>query len=41
MTFPPDEYGNGPNLWSVAIDPVDPRILYVANGGHFYQPDAR
>ena len=37
--FPADQYGNGPNLWSVAIDPVDPRILYVANGGHFYQPD--
>ena len=37
--FPVDQFGNGPNLWSVAIDPVDPRILYVANGGHFYQPD--
>lgn len=37
--FPTDQYGNGPNLWSVAIDAVAPAILYVANGGHYYQPD--
>ncbi len=37
--FPKDQYGNGPTTRSVAVDPVDPKIVYVANGGHFYAPD--
>lgn len=37
--FPTDQYGNGPNLRSIAVDPVDPNVIYVMNGGHYYQPD--
>jgi photosystem II stability/assembly factor-like uncharacterized protein len=38
-SFPKDQYGNGPNLWSVAVDPVQPNILYLANGAHYYRAD--
>ncbi len=37
--FPTDQYGGGPSTRSVAVDPVDPKIVYVANGGHFHAPD--
>jgi photosystem II stability/assembly factor-like uncharacterized protein len=37
--LPLDQLGNGPNIFSVAADPVRPNILYVANGAHYYVPD--
>ncbi|HVF85434.1 MAG TPA: hypothetical protein VM821_05605 [Abditibacteriaceae bacterium] len=37
--LPIDQLGNGPNVWSVAADPVKPDVLYVANGAHYYVPD--
>lgn len=34
-----DQKGTNKRLWSVAIDPVDPRVAYVVRGAHRYQPD--
>lgn len=37
--FPEDQKGNLPKLWSIGLDPVDTDVLYLANGGNYYQPD--